>query len=46
MPQKGVQEDMVASYFKQINEQDGKPLLNIETLNLDNNLNAAFLNQN
>jgi hypothetical protein len=34
---------MVAAYFKHINEQDGKPLLPIETLNLDNNLNAAFL---
>jgi ABC-type branched-subunit amino acid transport system substrate-binding protein len=41
--QKGAQEDMVAAYFKHINEQDGKPLLPIETLNLDNNLNAAFL---
>lgn len=39
----GSQEDMVAGYFKQINEQDGKPLLNIQTLNFDNNLNAAFL---
>lgn len=41
--QKGVQEDMVASYFKQANEQDGKPLLNIQTLNFDNNLTAALL---
>jgi hypothetical protein len=41
--QKGAQEDMVASYFKQINEQDGKPLLPIETLNFENNLNAGFL---
>ncbi|MEO7307977.1 MAG: ABC transporter substrate-binding protein, partial [Ferruginibacter sp.] len=41
--QKGAQEDMVASYFKKINEQDGKPLLSIETLNVDDNLNAAFL---
>jgi len=40
---KGIQEDMVASYFKQINEQDGKPLLNIQTLNFENNLNTAFL---
>ena len=39
----GAQEDMVASYFKQANEQDGKPLLPIETLNVDNNINAAFL---
>ncbi len=41
--QKGPQEDMVASYFKQINEQDGKPLLPIEILNFENNLTAAFL---
>ena len=41
--QKGSQEDMVASYFKQMNEQDGKPLLPIETINFDNNLNAGFL---
>lgn len=41
--QKGGQEDMVAAYFKQMNEQDGKPLLPIETLNLDNNLTAAYL---
>ncbi len=41
--QKGTQEDMVAAYFKQMNEQDGKPLLPIETLYFDNNLNAGFL---
>ncbi|HEX2684007.1 MAG TPA: ABC transporter substrate-binding protein [Ferruginibacter sp.] len=42
--QPGAQEDRVASYFKRINEQDGKPLLPIETLNIENsNLNAAFL---
>lgn len=41
--QKGVQEDMVAAYFKQVNEQDGKPLLPIEILNLDNNLHAGYL---
>lgn len=41
--QKGVQEDKVASYFKQINERDGKPLLNIQTLNFENNLNTDFL---
>lgn len=42
--QKGVQEDMVASYFKAMNEQDnGRPLLQIETINTDNNLNATFL---
>lgn len=41
--QKGTQEDMVTSYFKQINEKEGKPLLNIETINFDNNLAAAYL---
>ncbi|HMK05581.1 MAG TPA: ABC transporter substrate-binding protein [Ferruginibacter sp.] len=41
--QKGVQEDLVASHFKQINEQDGKPLLPIQILNLDNKLDAAVL---
>lgn len=40
---KGAQEDMVASYFKQMNEQDGKPLLPIETIIVDNNLTAAIL---
>ncbi len=41
--QKGTQEDMVAGFFKQINEKEGKPLLPIETINLDNNVTAAFL---
>lgn len=41
--QKGEQEDMVASYFKKINEKEGKPLLNIETINLVNNSPAANL---
>lgn len=41
--QKGRQEDMVASYFKAMNEQDGKPLLQIETLNMDDNVTTAFL---
>ena len=41
--QKGKQEDMVAAYFKMMNEQDGKPLLPIQVLNMDDNINAAFL---
>ncbi len=41
--QKGAQEDMVASYFKRLNEQDGKPLLDMQTVNFENNLNTAFL---
>lgn len=31
--QKGAQEEMVAGYFKQLNEQDGKQLLDIRTIN-------------
>lgn len=41
--QKGQQEDRVASYFKTINEQDGKPLLNIQTLNFDTVVSAGLL---
>lgn len=41
--QKGTQEDMVASFFKQINEKEGQALLPIEIINLDDNVNAAFL---
>lgn len=41
--QKGKQEDMVASYFKMMNEQDGKPLLPIETISMDDNVTTAFL---
>jgi hypothetical protein len=39
---KGGQEDRVAGYFKQLNEQDGKPLLNIKTLITDS-LTSDFL---
>ncbi len=41
--QKGMQEDKVASYFKQINEQDGKALLNIETVITDSVFTSASL---
>lgn len=40
---KGTQEDKVASYFKQINEQEGKPLLSIQTLNLDSTISTDLL---
>ncbi|MEP7109537.1 MAG: hypothetical protein ABI760_16205 [Ferruginibacter sp.] len=40
---KGLQEDKVASYFKTINEPDHKPLLNIQTINLDVSFSAEFL---
>jgi ABC-type branched-subunit amino acid transport system substrate-binding protein len=32
---KGSQEDKIAEYFKSINDADGKPLLNIETINFE-----------
>lgn len=41
--QEGSQEDMVAGFFKQANEQDGKPLLSIETLNFTDNISADLL---
>jgi hypothetical protein len=41
--QKGKQEDMVATYFMQMNMQDGKPLLPLEILNMDGNTTASFL---
>ena len=40
---KGTQEDKVAAYFKALNEQDGKPLLNIQTLNTDSSFTSAAL---
>ena len=41
--QRGSQEDKIAMYFKQINEQDGKPLLNIQTISFDSSMNSDFL---
>ena len=35
--QKGNQENMISSYFKQLNEQDGKPFLDIQTINIEPN---------
>ena len=40
---KGAQEDKVAGYFKWLNEQDGKPLLNIKILNTDSSFTTNFL---
>jgi Periplasmic binding protein len=40
---KGSQEDKVAAYFKMLNEQDGRALLNIRTLNTDSAFTADFL---
>jgi hypothetical protein len=42
---KGVQEDKVANYFKKINEQDGKPLLDIQTLSYDSLVNSDQLKE-
>lgn len=40
---KGAQEDKVAAYFKAINEQEGKPMLNIQTINIDSNFSSDAL---
>jgi len=40
---KGIQEDKVAAYFRLINEQDGKPLVNIQTLNFDSTISPDIL---
>lgn len=40
---KGPQEDKVAAYFKNMNEQEGKPLMNIETINLDSTITTELL---
>jgi hypothetical protein len=40
---KGSQEDKIASYFKAMNEQDGKALLSIQTLNFDSTISPDFL---
>ena len=42
---KGVQEDKVAGVFKKINEQDGKPLLPIKTINLDSAVSSDFFSK-
>jgi Periplasmic binding protein len=41
--QPGAQEDRVAGYFKTLNEQEGKPFLNIQTLQADSNFTSATL---
>ena len=43
MQKKGVQEDKIAAYIKSINEQDGKAILNIQTLYFDSTVSPAFL---
>ncbi len=39
----GVQEDKITSYFKTLNEQEGKPLLNIQTIHIDSTISPYFL---
>jgi len=39
----GAQEDQVAGYFKQLNEQDGQPLLPIQVLNFDSNPTSDYI---
>jgi hypothetical protein len=39
----GQQEDRIASYFKMLNEQEGKPLLNIQTIHIDSTMTPYFL---
>lgn len=41
--QKGAQEDKVAAYFRMINGQEGKPLLDIQTLNFDSIVSPGLL---
>ncbi len=41
--QKGTQEDKIAAYFKAMNEQDGKPLLNIQIMNYDSSMSSDKL---
>ena len=38
----GQQEDKIAAYFKMINEQEGKPLLNIQTISFDSTISPSF----
>lgn len=40
---KGNQEDKVAAYFKQFNEENGRPLLPIQTINFDSTMDADHL---
>jgi len=40
---KGPQEDKIVANFKELNEQDGRPLLNIQVLNYDSIVNSDIL---
>ena len=39
----GQQEDKITSYFKTLNEQEGKPLLKIQTINIDSTITPWIL---
>lgn len=39
----GVQEDKIVSYFKMLNEQEGKPMVNIQTIHIDSTMTPYFL---
>ncbi len=39
----GAQEEKIISYFKMLNEQEGKPLLNIQTIHIDSTITPYFL---
>lgn len=39
----GAQEDKIAGYFKTLNEQEGKPLLKIQTINVDSTISPFAL---
>ena len=39
----GQQEDKIAAVFKMLNEQEGKPLLNIQTIRIDSTLSTYLL---
>ena len=39
----GQQEDKIAGFIKTLNEQEGKPLLNITTINIDSTISPLYL---
>jgi hypothetical protein len=38
----GPQEDKITAYFKTLNEQEGKPLLSISTINFDSSISPSY----
>ena len=39
---RGSQEDKIASYFKELNDQEGKPLVSIQTLYFDSSISTSY----